>query len=117
MWFSRWANAPALVGWRYDCEVAGAAPETTEAYEERRGVNPGAPVGMLESGTPGEPEGYDLVMVLKVGGFRGSMNLRGASSMLIGGISRPVVVKETRSLSLTGCESITGLRWGRYVMC
>jgi hypothetical protein len=25
-------------------------------------MSPGAPVGMLESGTPGEPEGYELVM-------------------------------------------------------
>jgi hypothetical protein len=88
-------------------------PETTEAYDDLRGTIPGAPEGMLESGTPGEPEGYELVIVLKVGVFRGSMNLQGASSMLIGGISRPVVVKEARSLGLTGCESITGLRWGR----
>jgi len=33
-------------------------PETTEAYEDLRGTNPGALEGMLESGTPGEPVGY-----------------------------------------------------------
>jgi hypothetical protein len=38
-------------------------PETTEAYEDLRGMNPGAPVGMLDSGTPGEPEGYEFVML------------------------------------------------------
>lgn len=42
--------------------MADAVPETTEAYEDLRGMIPGAPVGMLESGTPGEPEGYELVM-------------------------------------------------------
>jgi len=41
----------------YCCEIAEAWPETTEAYEDLRGTIPGAPVGMLESGTPGEPEG------------------------------------------------------------
>jgi hypothetical protein len=55
----RWAKAPDLEGcWG----IAEAAPETTEAYEDLRGMRPGAPVGMLESGTPGEPEGYELVM-------------------------------------------------------
>ena len=42
--------------------IAEAVPETTDAYEDLRGMSPGAPVGMLESGTPGEPEGYELVM-------------------------------------------------------
>jgi len=37
-------------------------PETTEAYDDLRGMIPGVPVGILESGTPGEPEGYELVM-------------------------------------------------------
>jgi hypothetical protein len=39
-------------------------PETTDAYEERRGMSPGAPVGMLDSGTPGEPEGYECVITM-----------------------------------------------------
>jgi hypothetical protein len=31
-------------------------------------MNPGAPVGMFESGTPGEPEGYEFVILLEVTG-------------------------------------------------
>lgn len=61
-WFSRCEKAPDLVGCWYDCEIAEAVPETTEAYEDLRGMSPGVPVGMLESGTPGEPEGYELVI-------------------------------------------------------
>ena len=56
-WLRRLAKAPDLEGCWYCCERADAAPETTEAYEDLRGMGPGAPVGMLESGTPGAPEG------------------------------------------------------------
>lgn len=58
----RWEKAPDLSGCWNDCDIGGAVPETTEAYEDLRGMNPGVPVGMLESGTPGEPEGYELAM-------------------------------------------------------
>jgi hypothetical protein len=44
-------------------------PETTEAYEDLRGTNPGALEGMLESGTPGELVGYgfDISDVFSLG--------------------------------------------------
>jgi hypothetical protein len=62
----RWEKAPDLAGCWKGWEAPEAVPETTEAYEDLRGMNPGAPVGMLESGTPGEPEGYEFVMLREV---------------------------------------------------
>lgn len=63
--FRRFAKFPDLEGCPYCWEFPAAMPDTTEAYEDLRGMKPGAPVGMPESGTPGEPEGYEFV-ILKV---------------------------------------------------
>jgi hypothetical protein len=56
----RCEKAPDRAGCWYGAPVKD--PETTEAYEDLRGINPRAPVGMLESGTPGEPAGYEFAI-------------------------------------------------------
>jgi len=98
-------------------------PETTEAYEDLRGISPGAPVGMLESGTPGEPEGYELVISNGPQAIYSSVDVfcRLATSWKyfecrFESSPSSANVKEVPCLDLAFGESMTGLRWGRYMM-
>jgi len=107
-------KAPDLAGCWYDCE---AVPETTEAYEDLRGTIPGAPVGMLESGTPGEPEGYELVMsewsqrqATSVDSFAGRCCNEAFNSCLER-ITSSAKVEAAPAFDQSLRESMSGLRW------